>query len=112
MTFQYIVMTTASIILIITLGFIGIALYRQKYHSDYPPVIAKCPDYWIDSSGNGSKCQNVQNLGNAICSTTMDFSSAQWSGQSGQCNKYTWAKSCNLTWDGISDNADLCGDDS
>ena len=102
-------MTTAIIILIISLCFIGLALYRQKYNSDYPPVFPNCPDYWIDTLGNGSSCTNPQSLGNATCAKTMDFTSGQWAGQNGKCNKYQWAKTCNLSWDGISDNTDLCG---
>ena len=111
MSFQSIVMTTSVIILILSLCLIGLALYRQKYNSDYPPVIANCPDYWIDKSkeGNGKKCENIKNLGNPACGKEMDFTTAQWSGEAGFCAKSKWAKTCNLTWDGLSDNAELCG---
>jgi hypothetical protein len=109
-TFQNIVMMTATIILVIALISIGLALRRNKYNSTYPPVIANCPDYWIDQSGNnGSACKNEQSLGNANCAKIMDFSKPQWSGQKGLCGKYQWSKSCNITWDGISNNPDLCG---
>jgi hypothetical protein len=107
-TFQKSVTTVSIIILIIALCFIGIALYRQKYNSTYPPVIANCPDYW-DVSGN--LCVNSMNLGNTTknCGGPMDFTTAQWNNNSSKCQKYQWAKGCNLTWDGISDNVDLCG---
>jgi hypothetical protein len=104
--FQKTVTTVAIIILIISLCFIGIALYRQKYNSDYPPVIANCPDYW-DISGN--HCINSMNLGKSSCNVPMDFTTARWNNNSSKCQKYQWAKRCNLTWDGISDNHDLCG---
>ena len=103
--FQKTVSTVAIIILIIALCFIGIALYRAKYHSAYPPTLANCPDYW-DVSGNF--CLNNMNLGNSACNINMDFTKPNWNGQDGLCNKYTWAKSCNLTWDGISDNVNAC----
>ena len=105
--FQQTVATIAIIILILSLCFIGIALYRQKYNSDYPPVIPNCPDYW-DMSGN--ICINTKSLGNDNdgCRGEVDFSGARWAGQSGLCGKHEWAKSCNLTWDGISDNPELC----
>lgn len=109
MSFQSIVMSISITILIIVLGFIGLALYRQKYNSKFPPITANCPDYWIDTEGSGTKCSNVQNLGNPACANTMDFSTAQWSGNNGLCSKQQWAKTCNVTWDGISDNADICG---
>jgi hypothetical protein len=104
--FQKSVATVAIVILIITLCFIGIALYRQAYNSDYPPVIPNCPDYW-DVSGNF--CVNSMALGNTRCLAPMDFTRPQWNNNSAMCRKYQWAKSCNLTWDGISDNASLCG---
>ena len=103
--FQKTVFTIAIVILIITLCFIGITLRRQKYNSAYPPVIPNCPDYW-DISGN--ICKNSMNLGKDTCRGDMDFSTAQWSGNSGLCSKYTWAKTCNLTWDGITSNHELC----
>ena len=103
--FQKSVTTVAIVILIITLCFIGIALYRAKYNSAYPPVLANCPDYW-DASGNF--CVNSMSLGNTNpgCTQPIDFTSPQWSGS--VCSKYEWARSCNLTWDGITDNPDLC----
>jgi len=107
--FQKSVATVAIIILIITLTFIGIALYRQAYNSSYPPVIANCPDYW-DVSGN--LCINSMQLSKdkgSSCQGPMDFTAPGWNNSSGMCRKYQWTKKCNLTWDGISDNAELCG---
>jgi hypothetical protein len=103
--FQKSVATVAIVILIIALCFIGIALYKQANNSDYPPVIANCPDYW-DVSGN--MCVNSMALGNQACHRPMNFTTPQWNNSSSMCKKYTWANSCNLTWDGISDNASLC----
>jgi hypothetical protein len=108
MVFQSIVMTTFIIVLIIALTIIGIGLYRQKYSSDYPPVIANCPDYW-DMSGN-NMCRNIKNLGNSSCANIIDFSAPQWSGSNGNCTKAKWAQSCNLSWDGLTENVDtICG---
>ena len=103
--FQKTVFTIAIIILILTLCVIGINLRRQKYNSVYPPVIPNCTDYW-DMKDN--MCVNSMNLGKATCREPMDFSKAQWSGNSGLCSKYTWAKTCNLSWDGITSNPDVC----
>jgi hypothetical protein len=109
-TFQTTVMSIAIVLLILCLIFIGISLYRNKYNKDFPPILANCPDYWIDESetNNGSKCVNKQNLGNLQCDKTMDFSGSMWSGDAGLCAKSKWAKSCDLTWDGIDNNSGLC----
>jgi hypothetical protein len=108
-TFQTIVMITASIILVISLCFIGLALRKQKNSAVFPPVIANCPDYWTDTSGNnGSRCINEQTIGNSSCASTMDFSGPMFAGTTGPCAKLKWAQKCNLSWDGITNNAGLC----
>ena len=108
--FQKTVVTVASTILIISLCLIGITLYRQKYTSNYPPVIANCPDYWTDTSGNnGSRCINEQNIGNMACTRAPDFTTAMYAGTEGSCEKLKWATTCNLSWDGITNNPDKCG---
>jgi len=103
--FQKTVSIVAVIMLIISLCFIGLALYRQKYNPEYPPVVPNCPDYW---DASGTLCVNYHNLGNEQCFGDMDFTTAQWSGDAGLCSKYKWAKSCNLTWDGITNRPELC----
>ena len=52
-----------------------------------------------------SKCYNVQKLGNKTdaCYPIMDFSNYT------TCQKQQWAKGCNLTWDGITNMPDKCG---
>lgn len=105
--FQSAVLTVFSILLIIVLLIIGVSLYTAKYSSAYPPVLANCPDYWLDnSSGNASECINVKSLGNSACQRKMDFSSYS-TGNAGLCSKKKWANSCNVTWDGISNNDTL-----
>ena len=108
-SFQSTVMTIATVLLIICLILIGISLYRHKYTEAYPPVVADCPDYWLDESdGNSSHCVNSKNLGNDSCAKTMDFSTSAWVGSAGLCNKAKWAKACDLTWDGVTNNTNAC----
>jgi len=111
-TFQSIVMTVAIILLIITLVLIGITIYNTKYNIAYPPIIADCPDYWLDESdGDSSKCVNTKNLGTCDVQS-MDFSTSMWSGSNGICNKGKWAKACNLTWDGVTNSSINCTDNT
>ena len=108
--FQYTVVIIAIIILIVVLIMIGRTLYKSRYNSVFPPVVSDCPDYWLDKSddnGKYSKCENVKDLG--TCNNkTMDFSSSFWKGSQGLCRKQQWAKKCDLTWDGITNNSELC----
>ena len=66
MVFQKTVLIVATVILVLSLIFIGIMIYNSgKSDEIYPPVSATCPDYWLDVSGVG--CKNVHNLGSERC---------------------------------------------
>ena len=105
-SFQKIIVISAIVILIISFIFISFALVYGQKNVAWPPIIGDCPDYWIDTSGNGSNCVNVKNLG--TCQPpkgqtylTMNFNSPEFSGENGNCAKYNWANSCGVSWDGI-----------
>ena len=106
-TFQKFVLFSAIIILIIALVFIGIALTYSKNTATWPPMTPECPDYWtIDGSGNNARCVNVKDLGTCQSKSgdkhlTMDFNTSAFTGTNGMCAKYTWAKNCGISWDGI-----------
>ena len=38
----------------------------------------------------------------------MNFTTSPWTGDDGLCNKSKWAKACNLTWDGVTNNKNAC----
>ena len=104
--FQKIVLFAAIIILIIALVIIGIALtYAQD--QTWPPMVPDCPDYWVmDGSGNNATCTNVQDLGscpptNGSQHLVMNFNTPAFTGSQGSCNKYSWARNCGVSWDGI-----------
>lgn len=66
-----------------------------------------------DGSNCNIKCYNVHQLGksSATCTSVpieMDFSTADYTGTTGLCNKRAWAKNCGLTWDGITDVSMTC----
>jgi hypothetical protein len=110
--FQKIVLISAIIILIIALVVIGIALSSATNNEDWPPMVPDCPDYWkIDGSGNMTTCTNIKDLG--VCRAksgqkhqVMNFNSPAFTGDNGTCNKYNWAKRCQVTWDGITYGAE------
>jgi hypothetical protein len=105
--FQKNVLISATIILIISLIFIGIALYKANYGKTWPPMIPTCPDYWQldkDVSGNSATCTNVKDLGTCNPQSghlTMNFNSPLFTGSNSNCAKYTWANKCGVSWDGI-----------
>jgi hypothetical protein len=104
--FQKIVLLIAVILLIIALIFIGYSLGQAKADETWPPIIGECPDYWVDISGNGAMCVNVNNLGTCNIPSegnlnSMDFSNSYFNSSDGLCAKYKWANGCDVTWDGI-----------
>ena len=123
-----------SIILVISLIIIGLVMYYNKNKYTFPPKIAACPDYWVDStllnSGDNAEqysdsdvdtsnlgpdmCINVKKLGVCQNQKVMNFNEPPFNNSgtsgptSGACAKAKWAKKCKLTWDGISNDSDIC----
>lgn len=111
MSFQKTTITVAIILLVLALIFIAYSLYNTKYNTAYPPVDAQCPDYWIYDSKN-QWCDNVKGLGvsdSVKCPTKINFDAfPMFTGDDALCNKSKWAKSCDLTWDGVTNNRNAC----
>ena len=99
------VVAALSLVLLIVIGYL---IYKKNKSAAKDMIKSiNCPDYWEDvSDGNGSNCVNVKNLG-TCGSNSMDFTTKQWVGDKGLCNKNEWAKKCDLTWDGITNNPNI-----
>ena len=100
MEFRAIVVLVALIVLIVVLSVIGYVLSKTK-DVNWPPIVPTCPDYWeVDGSGN---CINSQSLG--TCKkpedNNVDFTTDNYLGVNGACNKYKWATGCGVSWDGV-----------
>jgi len=98
--FRQIVVLVALIVLIVVLSIIGYSLSKTK-DVNWPPVVPTCPDYWeLDGSGN---CVNSKGLG--TCKKPEDnqvkFTTDNYIGANGPCNKYKWATGCGVSWDGV-----------
>jgi hypothetical protein len=106
MNFQKLIIVIAILTLSILLVVIGVTLSKAKTNVNWPPIIGECPDYWTDLKGNGEGCFNSRSLGKCNIpkkdnDNTMNFNESPFIGVTGLCSKYKWAKSCNVTWDGI-----------
>lgn len=130
--FQNRIVNILGILLIICLVIFFIMIFNINREQKFPPVIGQCPDYWLSSKyfnnkenldliddvliknelekdeGDKSKCVNVKNIGNPNCSKIMDFNEVPYNTTNGLCAKYKWAKDCDLTWDGITNNKSIC----
>jgi len=113
--FQNGVIIVAGIILVVIMVAVVFALRDSTDDETWPPSMGDCPDYWVDTSGNGANCINVKYLGTCAGTQdpdaspqnqyanaqTVDFSVAPFTGTTGICNKYKWANACHVAWDGI-----------
>ena len=124
-SFYIIVLSIATVVLILLLLVVGLLLNRGITKKGFPPVANQCPDNWtIDNSGN-CIVPTTGNIGdgNSNVSTTIaphifkidntikafDPTNTLWSSTGGSsiCAKKTWANSKNIAWDGI-DNYNSC----
>ena len=109
-TFNTVVVAIAVVILILTLIVIGVLLHNAIQSMKFPPEVGTCPDYFTMQAKDGANvCMNkTPPLGNggAAC-LSKDFSGAEYQGDKGRAAKCKWAKSCNVVWDGIT-NQNLC----
>jgi hypothetical protein len=141
-SFNIIVLAVAVVFLIIGLTSFALLLKKAKTTSPYPKAPAACPDYWdvsmnpdgtywckVPSSITGDSLTQLKTYNNgagtvntsdittdAAGSTYYNFSSSNWSGATGLCNKYKWAKTNSYTlkqnaptsWDGITNVTAPC----
>ncbi len=109
-TFNNVVVAIAVVILILTLIVIGVLLHNAIQNMKFPPEVGSCPDYFTMKEQDGSNvCFNKTpplGEGGAAC-LSKDFSGAEYQGDKGRAAKCKWAKSCNVVWDGIT-NQNLC----
>lgn len=99
LAFYKTVLVIAIVLLIFMLVLIGYTV-SESAAANWPPIVGDCPDYWIDLSGNGSACYNAKSLGTCNKPTSSNKATKDLSAYN-DCDKYTWAKNCSLTWDGI-----------
>jgi len=111
MSFQYTILKVAIFVLVAFLTFIGYKMYKDRLSDAEQRIVGSCPDYWrLTTTADGKKtiCDNVKNLGKRTCSKQMDFSVQPYNLQDGLCRKFKWAKGCDLTWDGVTNDVNAC----
>lgn len=108
LNFQKIVLIIAIVILIVSLVFIGMQIKKSNSKQEWPPLVPQCPDYWMAvSSGNckpTGKAPMTEDIKNSFtCNPTdgINFTTDDYAGANGACNKRKWATGCNAAWEGI-----------
>tara|TARA_B100000287_G_C20458218_1_gene712235 strand:- start:48 stop:452 length:405 start_codon:yes stop_codon:yes gene_type:complete len=112
--FNKTILFSAIVILIIVLIIIGVMLNYSLFNENYPPIISDCPDYWDVSlnSDNQVACHNIVRQNTGTCNNNTypveQFYAYASNPKDVICAKYKWAKECNISWDGITNNNQAC----
>lgn len=114
-SFYLVVLTIATIILIISLATIGLLMDQGNKAGPFPPISLKCPDGWKETSTSDSTNGDIsytcssstlgRNLlsGDGITVTNGSSKTLSYNDKSTTiCNKYKFAQRNNLIWDGVS----------
>ncbi len=99
--------------LIIVLAIMGVILGNSAKNMTFPSEYPMCPDYYtIDSSGKCKINSTIYSATNADCANK-NFNETRYNTGgtgplSGLCLKKQWAQGCGVTWDGITNNSEIC----
>jgi hypothetical protein len=105
-------------------------LYNSKYSAKFPPVSSACPDYWVDlgpnnDHGNKNMCvppgyvnpttgesvsQPIPGYGSddGACRQPRYVDGSANMSSSELCDNSRWAKKCNYSWNGVSNDPHAC----
>ena len=117
MSFQQNVLRVAIVLLIITSVIVFIMLYFSKNQYQFPPMVSKCPDYWVIKSDGGDPpnytCDDAANTMPDGTNYTIDAKDNILLPDSITSNQLCDLKenlnSKNILWTGISNNDKICG---
>lgn len=137
-TFQKNVIIISTIVLIVCLFFVLLILKNSLETATWPPIKSICPDYWDVSLNNANEERCINNSTINTCKNNwpsdntpnspigyctgdveggdpglnpdnfISLASGSQRPSDVECAKYKWAKSEGITWDGITNNKNIC----
>jgi hypothetical protein len=113
MDFYKSILILAVLSLIIILSIFGVILSNMSKKQIYPANISKCPDYYSLVSGTCVSNETIYSKSNELSCSNFDYEKEEYnvSGMgpsSGLCLKKKWANDCGVSWDGITNNSNIC----
>lgn len=104
------------VVLILILTVMGVTLHYSNDDVAFPPKLGNCPDFYVEKADG--TCEDVKGLSNGRTFHGQQCALPDFSGDafkapglgplSGICKKKRWAKKCEVPWDGITNNSDVC----
>ncbi len=112
MDFYKSILILAALSLIIVLSIFGVKLSNMSNTQIYPANISTCPDYYSLVSGSCVTNGVIFNNKDLNCQKN-DFQDYKYKSEgkginSGLCAKKQWAVNCGVSWDGITNNSNIC----
>ena len=112
MDFYTSLFTATFIFLIVILCIVGYFMSLSKKKQTYPPSIADCPDYYSLNKDGACKIGANIEVSQVTCNVE-NFKQDKYKKEgndftSGLCSKKMWANKCDVSWDGITNNDDIC----
>jgi hypothetical protein len=112
MDFYKSILILAALSLIIILSIFGVILSNMSKSQVYPANISTCPDYYSLVSDSCVTNGVIFNNKDLNCQKN-DFKNHIYKSEgkgvnSGLCAKKQWATKCGVSWDGITNNSNIC----
>jgi hypothetical protein len=115
----------AFVLFVVIIGFTIYTIVNSKKDAKWPYSVNNCPDYWIEreiENEDGSTinaCINTKDLGTCDNNLYYNMDTMEYPNNDGTYIKFNsgpvadqskcrWAKSCDLTWDGITNKSSMC----
>jgi hypothetical protein len=106
------VLISAIVQLIILLAILGTFMSYGNKKIMFPAALSDCPDYYTLNAVGQCESNLAIYQSNPRCDIG-DFTGDTYKvpgmgSTSGVCKKKQWASACKITWDGITNNTDIC----
>ena len=112
LNFKMIIVIVFLMILVVLLVIIFRAMKDALVNNEWPGNVSKCPDYWMeDMSSDDIICSNEKNIVIDTCPKAVNMSTYIYNSKilaTSDCAKAQWARSCDLTWDGVTNKKNVC----
>jgi hypothetical protein len=113
MDFYKSILILAVLSLIIILSIFGVILSNMSKKQIYPANISNCPDYYSLVAGSCVSNDVIYKKSKDVNCNSLNYKSEYFnvSGigpNSGLCSKKKWANECGVSWDGITNNSNIC----
>ena len=113
MDFYTTVFIAFIVLLVIALAIVSILLSNMSKKQKFPSNISVCPDYYsLNERGfclqNSNIFNNPSNACKILNPEEPKYKVKGTGSESGMCKKKQWGNTCGVSWDGITNDMNIC----